>query len=141
MKESTKISILALVGVLLYLGAFAYLIFAIFVNMSFGRFGMGFLDWIIVIALAAGGKAISKTVSKETESAKAEPVTVEAEVEVEAETENVPEAPISAPVPAPAPESVVITCEKCGQTMLIPSGSGAVKITCPKCGDTIVHTY
>ena len=42
---------------------------------------------------------------------------------------------------APAPESVVITCEKCGQKMLIPSGSGAVKVTCPKCGSDIIHTY
>ena len=139
MKESTKNSILALVGLLLIIGGIAYLIFAIFVNMSFGRFGMGVLDWVIVIALTGGGKAISESVIKDIEMAKAKTVMVEAEVE--AETENVPEAPISAPVPAPAPESVVITCEKCGQQMLIPSGSGTVKITCPKCGDTIVHTY
>ena len=53
-----------------------------------------------------------------------------------------PVAPAPAPVaPAPTPESVVITCEKCGQQMLIPSGSGTVKLTCPKCGSDIIHTY
>lgn len=44
-----------------------------------------------------------------------------------------------APAPAPAPESVVISCEKCGQQMLVPSNSGAVKITCPKCGNSFIH--
>ena len=54
----------------------------------------------------------------------------------------VPVAPAPAPVaPAPTPESIVTTCEKCGQQMLIPSGSGTVKLTCPKCGSDIIHTY
>lgn len=49
-------------------------------------------------------------------------------------------APASTPVaPAPAPESVVLSCEKCGQQMLIPPNSGAVKITCPKCGNSFIH--
>ena len=53
-----------------------------------------------------------------------------------------PVAPAAEPVATAAkPESIVITGEKCGQTMLIPSGSGAVKITCPKCCSDIIHTY
>ena len=53
--------------------------------------------------------------------------------------------PVSEPAPAvstPAPaqpEQVTVTCEQCGQPMLIPHISGAVKITCPKCGNSFIH--
>ena len=93
-----------------------------------GRFSLAsFLDFVIVGVLVWGAKALIN-------KAKIETGTPESESKpVEADAENVPE--------APAPESVVITCEKCGQTMLIPSGSGAVKVTCPKCGSDIIYTY
>ena len=55
---------------------------------------------------------------------------------------SAPIKPVPTPVAsAPAPESIGITCEKCGQQMLIPSGSGTVRLTCPKCGSDIIHTY
>lgn len=60
--------------------------------------------------------------------------------------------PLSTPAAAPAPQSgptsvaaavpqqSIITCEQCGQPMIIPVTDGAVKITCPKCGNSFIHT-
>ena len=128
MKKSTKSCLLTLIALLLLLGAGAYFIFSLLAGMSMGRFSLAsFLDFVIVGVLVWGAKALIN-------KAKIETGTPESESKpVEADAENVPE--------APAPESVVITCEKCGQTMLIPSGSGAVKVTCPKCGSDIIYTY
>ena len=48
----------------------------------------------------------------------------------------------SAPTPTevPASQQSIITCEQCGQPMIIPVTDGAVKITCPKCGKSFIHT-
>lgn len=50
----------------------------------------------------------------------------------------------AAGAPAPAavsaqPQQVTITCEHCGQQMLVPMTGSSFRITCPKCGNSSVH--
>ena len=106
----------------------------IILTVKYGVFVMALTDIIVTIVAVILNSTVNKKLFNSSEDTE--------------ELENSENTALPAPVvsepektEAPAPESVVITCEKCGQTMLIPSGSGAVKVTCPKCGSDIIYTY
>ena len=140
--EEQKIAKRRLISkVLKNVGVGYYAISLIISFVQTGNLYTGIIPLVIFLVLLAASVIIEpKSEPKETED---NAVTVESEAEAEepAALADAPTSEVESVESAPVPESVVITCEKCGQTMIIPSGSGAVKVTCPKCGSDIIHTY